>query len=302
MNHLLKISDLTNEEIFELIENAVKLKRYKKEGTSHKYLPDKSLGMIFQKPSTRTRLGFELGMFDFGGKTVFFDNQSIQLGRGESVQDTVRVFSRFVDAIAIRTYAQATIEKMAIYSSVPVINALTEYSHPCQILTDFMTISELKGNDFANLKLCYIGPGNCIANSLIAGCTILGMRISVACQQDSLPAKSVITFAQQNQGKLLVTNDIRAAANGADIIYSAPFGQQKNIDEETINKFQVNEDILSFCQPGVTVLHCLPAFKGKEITEEIFEKHSDEIFLQAENRLHMEKAVLLKLLGDNNAI
>lgn len=302
MKHLLKVSDLTKEEILDLIETAVKLKRLKQEGTSHKYLPDKSLGMIFQKPSTRTRLGFELGIFELGGKAVFFDNQSIQLGRGESVQDTVRVFSRFVDAIVIRTFAQATVEKMAIYSSVPIINALTEYSHPCQILSDFMTVSELKGNDFENLKLCYVGPGNSIANSLIVGCTLLGMRFSIACQQDYLPSKSVIAFAQQNQGKLLVTNDIRAAANGSDIIYTAPFGQQKDVDEEVLSKFQINEDVLSYCKPDVKVLHCLPAFKGKEITEDVFEKHADEIFLQAENRLHMEKAVLIKLLGGNNAI
>lgn len=302
MKHLLKVSDLKRDDIFEIIESACKLKKLKNENVEHRYLKDKTLGMIFQKPSTRTRLGFELGMYHFGGKAVYLDNAGTQLGRGESIQDTARVLSRYVDAIAIRTYAQATVEKMAIYSSVPVINALTDYAHPCQILTDFMTISELKGNDFENLKICYIGDGNNISNSLIAGCTLMGTRLSIACHQDYIPSKSIIAFAQENQGKLLVTNDIRAAATDADIIYTdvwASMGQKENTDkDEALTNYQLNDEVVSYCKPTVSVFHCLPAFKGKEITEEVFESHADEIFTQAENRLHVEKAILLKLMGD----
>lgn len=300
MRHLLKLSDLSRDELFDLLYLADKLKSEKKAGLKRRYLDGKTLGMIFTKSSTRTRVSFEVGMYELGGSAIFLPSVNTQMGRGEPIEDTSRVLSRYLDGIMIRTYEQAEIEALAKYGSIPIINGLTDYAHPCQVLADLMTIREYKGTT-KDKKLCYIGDGNNMANSLIVGGIKAGMEVAIACPENHMPDKDIMEWANEN-GKFLCTEDIKTAAKDADVLYTdvwASMGQESEA-EERMNEFrsyQINGEVMSFAKNDAIVLHCLPAHRGEEIAAEVLEKHADEIFEQAENRLHAQKAVLVTLMG-----
>ncbi len=301
MKHLLKLLDLSKEEILELLNLADQLKYERKHGIPHPHLTGKTLGMIFQKASTRTRVSFETGMVQLGGYPLFLSSHDLQIGRGEPVQDTARVLSRYLDGIMIRTFAQQEVEDLAKYGSIPIVNGLTDFCHPCQVLADLMTIREYKGS-FAGLKMCYIGDGNNMANSLIVGGLKVGMQVSVACPDDYQPHETVLDFAKQNGG-FTMTNDPVTAAIDADVIFTdvwASMGQEGEAEKRRIafKGYQVNDDVIGAAHSDVRVQHCLPAHRGEEITEKVFEAHANEIFDEAENRLHAQKAVLVKVMGD----
>ncbi len=300
MKHLLKLADLSGEEILSVLNLADQLKYELKHGISHKRLEGKTLGMIFTKASTRTRVSFEVGMYQLGGSALFLSGNDLQIGRGEPIQDTARVLSRYLDGIMIRTFKQSDVEGLAKYGSIPVINGLTDYCHPCQVLADLMTIREYKGS-FKNLKLCFIGDGNNMANSLIAGCVKTGMKISVASPSGFKPDEELVKWGEES-GLLTLTSDPFKAAENADVIYTdvwASMGQEGEAEErkKAFKSYQVNDDIMNVAKKDAIVLHCLPAHRGEEITEKVFEEHASEIFDEAENRLHAQKAVLVKLLG-----
>lgn len=302
MKHLLKLKDLDKDEILDLLNLADQLKYETKHGIEHHLLKGKTLGMIFQKSSTRTRVSFETGMYQLGGQALFLSNRDLQIGRGEPVQDTARVLSRYLDGIMIRTFEQKEVEDLAKYGSIPVINGLTDYCHPCQVLADLMTIREHK-NTFDGLKFCFIGDGNNMANSLIVGAITMGMECAIACPADYKPDAEIIKWASEN-GKFTCSDDILACAKDADVIYTdvwASMGQeQEKAEREKIFKnYQINDEVMAAAHDDAMVLHCLPAHRGEEITAEVFEAHADEIFDEAENRLHAQKAVLVKLLGQN---
>ena len=299
MKHLLKLADLSAEEIMSVLNLADQLKYERKNNIEHHHLKGKQLGMIFTKSSTRTRVSFEVGMNELGGNALFLSGNDLQLGRGEPIKDTARVLSRFLDGIMIRTFKQSDVEELAEYGSIPVINGLTDYCHPCQVLADLMTIREYKGS-FRGLKLCFIGDGNNMANSLIVGGIKMGMEVAIACPDGYRPDPDVCAWAQK-EGKLLITSDIQAAAENADVIYTdvwASMGQEaeKAEREKVFKHYCVDEGVMAAAKPDAMVLHCLPAHRGEEITEEVFEAHAAEIFDEAENRLHAQKAVLVKLL------
>ena len=299
MKHLLKLLDLTKEEIVEILNLADQLKWENKNNIPHKVLEGKSLGMIFQKSSTRTRVSFEVGMYQLGGQALFLSPRDLQIGRGEPIQDTARVLSRFLDGIMIRTFEQKEVEDLAKYGSIPIINGLTDFCHPCQVLADLMTIREYKG-DFTNLKLCFVGDGNNMANSLIVGCLKVGMSVAIACPNNHRPDETVLEFAKEYKDKCLITDDIRLAAKGADVLYTdvwASMGQEGEAElrKKEFKDFQINQELLDVANDGCMVLHCLPAHRGEEITDDVIESHL-EIFDEAENRLHAQKAVLVKLL------
>ncbi len=299
MKHLLKLKDLTSDEIFGILNLADQLKYERKNNVKHSYLEGKKLGMIFQKSSTRTRVSFEVGMYELGGYALFLSDRDLQIGRGEPIKDTIRVLSRYLDGIMIRTFAQKDVEDLAKYGSIPIINGLTDYCHPCQVLADLMTIREYKGS-FKGLKMCFVGDGNNMANSLIVGCIKTGMEIAIACPDDYRPDEDLICWAKEN-GKITVTSDLKAAAEGADVLYTdvwASMGQEgeKAAREKIFRGYCIDDTLMKLAEKDAMVLHCLPAHRGEEITEEVFEAHADEIFDEAENRLHAQKAVLCKLL------
>ena len=300
MKHLLKLLDLSAEEIISILDLADQLKYEKKNGIAHPLLAGKSLGMIFQKSSTRTRVSFETGMYQLGGQALFLSSRDLQIGRGEPVQDTARVLSRYLDGIMIRTFAQKEIEDLAAYGSIPIINGLTDFAHPCQVLADLMTIRE-KYASLDGIHLAYIGDGNNMTNSLIVGGLKTGMKISVACPEGYQPDPIVLEFAKDNPNFTLTTDPMQAAQN-ADVVYTdtwASMGQESEKEERAriFKGYQINDTLMSAAREGAMVLHCLPAYRGQEITAEVFEAHADELFEEAENRLHAQKAVLVKLLG-----
>lgn len=304
MKHLLKLSDLTSEEIKEILDLADKLKKEKKAGIPHRLLEGKTLGMIFTKSSTRTRVSFEVGMHDLGGQALFLSSRDIQLGRGESIMDTARVLSRYLDGIMIRTFAQQDPEDLARYGSIPIINGLTDYCHPCQVLADLQTIREYKGG-LEGRKLCFIGDGNNMANSLIVGCIKTGMSVSVACPEGYRPDSDIVAWAN-GTGRLTVTDDIMAAAKDADALYTdvwASMGQEEEaaLRRKVFEGYCIDRRVMSAAKPDAMVLHCLPAHKGEEIMEDVFEAHAGEIFDEAENRLHAQKAVMVLTMGGQNA-
>lgn len=303
MKHLLKLLDLTGEEILEILNLADQLKYETKHGIEHPHLKGKALGMIFEKSSTRTRVSFEVGINQLGGYAVVLAGEGSQIGRGEPVQDTARVLSRYVDGIMIRTFDQKEVEDLAQYGSVPVINGLTDFCHPCQILADLMTIREYKGS-FDGLKMCFIGDGNNMVNSLIVGCLKVGMEVSVACPEGYDPHPDVLAFAREaGHGFSLVRDPLEAAA-GVDVVFTdvwASMGQEEEAAQRraAFRGYQVNEALMAVTDPGCMVQHCLPAHRGEEITAEVFEAHAGEIFDEAENRLHAQKAVLCLLMGED---
>ncbi|MBP0954890.1 MAG: ornithine carbamoyltransferase [Oscillospiraceae bacterium] len=300
--HLLKMADLSKDDIIELLNLADQLKYELSHGIPHRRLEGKTLGLIFQKSSTRTRVSFETGMYQLGGNALFLSSRDLQIGRGEPVQDTARVLSRYLDGIMIRTFEQKEVEDLAKYGSIPVINGLTDYCHPCQVLADLMTIREYKGQ-FDGLKMCYIGDGNNMANSLIVGGLTVGMRVSVACPEGYHPADDVLEWTKQYGDSFELTADPVKAAADADVIFTdvwASMGQEGESEKRRAvfeGIYQVNDTVMAVAKPDAMVQHCLPAHRGEEITAEVFEAHADEIFDEAENRLHAQKAVMVKLLG-----
>ncbi len=300
MKHLLKLQDLSKKEIIEILNLADQLKYEKKNGIEHHILKGKTLGLIFEKSSTRTRVSFEVGMYDLGGNALFLSSRDLQIGRGEPIEDTARVLSRYLDGIMIRTFEQAEVEALAEYGSIPIINGLTDYCHPCQVLADLMTIREHKGV-LAGKKLCYIGDGNNMTNSLIVGGIKMGMKVSVACPKGYEPDAELMRWASEN-GDFVCTPDIAMAAKDADVLYTdvwASMGQEAEAEErkKIFAGYQINADVMKIAHPEAMVMHCLPAHRGEEITADVLEAHADEIFDEAENRLHAQKAVLVKCMA-----
>lgn len=301
MKHLLKMLDLSKEEILDILNLADQLKYENKNSIEHHILKGKTLGMIFQKSSTRTRVSFETGMYQLGGQALFLSNRDLQIGRGEPVQDTARVLSRYLDGIMIRTFEQKEVEDLAKYGSIPVINGLTDFCHPCQVLADLMTIREFKGR-FEGLKMCYIGDGNNMANSLIVGGLKVGMEVSIACPKDYQPAAEVLEFAKGYGDKFSMTDVPLEAAKDADVLFTdvwTSMGEEAETEKRKIafKGYQINDDIMAVAKADAMVQHCLPAHREEEITEKVFEAHANEIFEEAENRLHAQKAVMVKVMG-----
>lgn len=301
MKHLLKMLDLSKEEILDILNLADQLKYENKNGIEHHILKGKTLGMIFQKSSTRTRVSFETGMYQLGGQALFLSNRDLQIGRGEPVQDTARVLSRYLDGIMIRTFEQKEVEDLAKYGSIPIINGLTDFCHPCQVLADLMTIREFKGR-FEGLKICYIGDGNNMANSLIVGGLKVGMEVSIACPKDYQPAAEVLEFAKGYGDKFSMTDVPLEAAKDADVLFTdvwTSMGEEAETEKRKIafKGYQINDDIMAVAKADAMVQHCLPAHREEEITEKVFEAHANEIFEEAENRLHAQKAVMVKVMG-----
>lgn len=301
MDHLLKLLDCTPEEITSLLDLADQLKYERKHHIPHRYLEGKSLGLIFQKSSTRTRVSFETGMFQLGGQALFLSSRDLQIGRGEPVQDTARVLSRYLDGIMIRTFEQKEVEDLAKFGSIPIINGLTDFCHPCQVLADLMTIREKYGV-LKGLKMCYIGDGNNMANSLIVGGLKSDMNVSIATPLDYRPDPQVMDFAA-GYDTFSICEDPKEAAANADVVITdtwASMGQEaeKEIRKKAFQGYQVNDELMAATKPGAMVMHCLPAYRGQEITEKVFEEHASEIFEEAENRLHAQKAVMVTLMKD----
>lgn len=298
---LLKILDLSGEEIKEILNLADQLKYNQKHGIPHRHLEGKTLAMIFQKASTRTRVSFETGVFQLGGHALHMTGGESQIGRGEPIQDTARVLSRYCDGIMIRTFSQEEVETLAHFAGIPVINGLTDFAHPCQILADLMTIREHKVV-LEGLKLCWIGDGNNMANSMIAGALKCGMEMACACPEGYDPDPVLLDFAKEYPGKFLLTRDPREAAADADVVVTdvwASMGMEetKRQRERDFAGYQVNGELMKLAKENAMVQHCLPAHRGEEITEEVFEAHAQEIFDEAENRLHAQKAVMSLLMG-----
>ena len=302
---LLKLLDLTPADIVKILDTADQMKYNQKHGLTHHYLEGKTLAMIFEKNSTRTRVSFETGMFQLGGHALFLSGKESQIGRGEPIEDTARVLSRYCDGIMIRTFGQAEVETLAKYADIPVINGLTDFAHPCQVLADLMTIREHKSR-LEGLKLCYVGDGNNMANSLIVGGLKVGMEVSVACPEGYDPDPKVLEFAKDCGGKFTLCRDPKEAAAGADALFTDVWASMGQEDEAQKRRavfegiYQINDGLMAVANPGAMVQHCLPAHRGEEITAEVFEAHAGEIFDEAENRLHAQKAVMYLLMkGDN---
>ena len=301
MKHLLKLLDLSTEEITDILNLADQLKYEQKHGIPHNILKGQTLGMIFQKSSTRTRVSFETGMYQLGGQALFLSSRDLQIGRGEPVQDTARVLSRYLSGIMIRTFAQKEVEDLAEYGSIPIINGLTDYCHPCQVLADLQTVRAHK-NKLDGLKFCYIGDGNNMANSLTVGALKVGMSVSLGCPEGYFPDQTIIDFAKQYPGKFqIISNPVEAAAD-ADVVYTdvwASMGQEGEAAKrrEVFKGYQINDAVMASAKPDAMVMHCLPAHREEEITAKVFEQHADEIFDEAENRLHAQKAVMVRLMA-----
>jgi ornithine carbamoyltransferase len=298
---LLTWLDYTTEEVHELLSLAEHLKK----NPISKKLEGKTLGMIFEKSSTRTRVSFEAGMLQMGGHAIYLNSRDIQLGRGESIADTAKVLSAYVDAIMIRTFEHEKVAQLAEHASVPVINGLCDTYHPCQALADVLTIYEMKGQ-LAGLKVVYIGDGNNVAHSFMILCAKLGMDVVVSCPKGYEPDQEVIDstveLTQLSGGSFTLTYDPEEAAAGADIVYTdvwASMGQEEETSErlQVFEPYQVNEALLAHASGDVKFLHCLPAHRGEEVTAEVIDGGKSAVFQQAENRLHVQKAILLSVLG-----
>ncbi len=297
--HLISLSDLSESDILEILSLAEKLKDERKRGIFRDYLKNKSLAMIFELPSTRTRVSFEVAMSDMGGHALYLSWNDLQLGRGETVADTARVLSRYVSAIMARVRSHERVVELANSSDVPVINGLSNLEHPCQILADLLTIKEKKG---LNVKLAWIGDGNNVCNSMILASAILGFEMSIATPRGFEPDESILKKAEDIGKKPEITSNPFEAVENADVIYTdvwASMGHESEREErlKVFREFQVNRDLVEKAEDDVIVMHCLPAHRGEEITDEIIDGRHSVVFDQAENRLHAQKAVLLRLIG-----
>ncbi|MCL2842055.1 MAG: ornithine carbamoyltransferase [Oscillospiraceae bacterium] len=300
--HLLKLLDYSREDIVEILNLADQLKYEQKNGIPHSFSKGKTLAMIFEKNSTRTRVSFETGIFQLGGHGIFLSSDASQMGRGEPIADTARTLARYCDCIMIRTFAHETAEELARWSDIPVINGLTDRYHPCQVLADLMTIREHK-TYLEGLKLCYIGDGNNMANSLIVGGLKCGLDVSVACPEGYAPHPEVLDFAATvTDAAFTLTTDPKLAAADADVIVTdvwASMGHEEEARDRNraFQGYQLNDELMALTAPGCMVQHCLPAKRRQEITAEVFEAHAGEIFDEAENRLHAQKAVMVRLMS-----
>ncbi len=302
---LLAISDLTPKDIEKILKRSATLKKLLKQGKPHQTLKGRSLGMIFEKASTRTRVSFEVGMFQLGGQALFLSPNDLQIGRGEPIEDTARTLSRYLDGIMIRTFAQKTIEELARFASIPVINGLTDVHHPCQALADLLTIREKK-KKLKGLTLAYVGDGNNVANSLIQACVKVGMHFAIAApggyELDAAIMKKAKAEGKQTNADVLATNDPFQAVRNADVVYTdvwASMGQETEHTKrmKAFRGYEVNTKLMKAARRGALVMHCLPAHRGEEIAAEVIDGPQSVIFDQAENRLHVQKAVLDMLLG-----
>ncbi len=302
MKHLLKMSDLTPAEVAHILDVADELKARQKAGGTEPLLKGKSVALMFSKNSTRTRTSFEVGVYQLGGLGNYMNAATeLQSGRGEPLKDTARVLGRYYDCVVWRTYRQRDLEEFAEYAGVPVINGLTDYAHPCQVLADLMTIRERKAR-LEGLKMCFIGDGNNMANSLIVGGLKVGMEVSIACPKDYQPAAEVLEFAKSYGDKFSMTDVPLEAAKDADVLFTdvwTSMGEEAETEKRKIafKGYQINDDIMAVAKADAMVQHCLPAHREEEITEKVFEAHANEIFEEAENRLHAQKAVMVKVMG-----
>lgn len=306
MRHFVTVADLSTDEIWRLLELAKNLKDDWRHGGNNPVLAGKALGMIFQKPSLRTRVSFEVGMLHLGGQALYLSPQEIQLGQRESVADAARVLSRYVDGIVARVFAHADVEELAVHASVPVINGLSDFVHPCQALSDLFTIYERRGA-LQGLKLAYVGDGNNVAHSLLFAASKVGMEIRVASPSGYEPRGDVVTraqaFAQETGGKAVVGTDARSAVSGADVVYTDVWTSMGQEGERTgrmplFRPYQVNAELVALAAPDAMVMHCLPAHRGEEITDEVIDGGQSIVYDQAENRMHLQKALLLTLMGE----
>lgn len=302
--HLLSLQNYSKDDICQILSLAYKLKEEQKQGIPHPLLKGKTLGMIFTKSSTRTRVSFEVGIYQLGGYGLFLNNNDIQLNRGETIEDTAKVLSRFVDGIMIRTFKQEDVEGLAKYGSIPVINGLTDSYHPCQILADLMTIYEKKGK-FQGLKLAYIGDGNNVAHSLLIGCTKMGMDIAIGCPKGYEPDSNVVSLAVHNGvlsgSKVTITESPEEAMKNADIVYTdvwTSMGQEAEAGAryKIFSPYQVNKELFGLAKSDAIFLHCLPAHRGEEVTADVIDGPQSVVFDEAENRLHVQKAVMVLLM------
>ena len=302
---LLKLLDLSKADIVKILDTADQMKYNQKHSLTHQYLAGKTLAMIFEKNSTRTRVSFETGMFQLGGHALFLSGKESQIGRGEPVSDTARVLNRYCDGIMIRTFGQEEVEELARNTDIPVINGLTDFCHPCQVLADLLTIREHKAA-LEGLKMCYIGDGNNMANSLIVGGLKTGMEVAVACPEGYDPDPRVLDFARSDPAhKFSLFRTPQEAAVDADVVLTDVWASMGQEEERAVRKkafagYQVNDALMALTRPGCMVQHCLPAHRGEEITAEVFEAHAGEIFDEAENRLHAQKAVMYLLMRDED--
>lgn len=304
---LISIHDLSVGEVATILDVAKKLKRKQKNGEPHEYLKGKTLAMLFSKASTRTRVSFEVGFWQLGGHPIYLNDSSSQIGRGEPIRDTARVLSRFVDGIMIRTFSHDSVLELAKYASVPVINGLTDLLHPCQALTDLFTILESK-EVLKGRKMVYIGDGNNMAHSLMYACAKVGMNMVCACPKGYQPDPEVVKNAKEDAlatgCTIEVDEDLFRAAKGADVLYTdvwASMGQEEEqkVRQKSLGTYQINKELLAVARPDAMVLHCLPAHRGEEITEEVLEGPQSKVFDQAENRLHVQKAIMALLMSDH---
>ena len=305
---LLSIHELSRDEVEEILSLAQELKEKQKAGIPHRLLEGKSLGMIFEKSSTRTRVSFEVGMYQLGGQALFLSSSDLQLGRGEPIKDTARVLSRYLDGIMIRTYGHERIEELAEWADVPVINALSDLLHPCQALTDLLTIREYKGKNLTGLKMAYVGDGNNMTHSLMYAAAKVGMNFAAATPEGYEPNAEVVANAKADAAEtgatVSITHNPMEAAAGADVIVTdtwASMGQEAEHDARTavFRPYQVNWELVAESGDArCIVMHCLPAYRGEEITEDVFEEFADVIFDEAENRLHVQKAIMALVMGD----
>jgi len=301
---LLSVHDLSTTDINQILELAAKLKAQQKNGEEHHLLKGKTLGMIFQKSSTRTRVSFEVGMYQLGGSALFLNANDLQIGRGEPVKDTARVLSRYVDGIMIRTSSHDEVIEMAKFATIPVINALTEMMHPCQALTDIFTVMECKGN-LQGLKMAYIGDGNNMVHSLMHACAKVGIDLAIATPKGYEPDAGILaealSAAAVTGSRITIGNDPLVAAAQADVLYTDVWASMGRETEQNIRKvafagYQINSEVMQAAKKDAIVLHCLPAHRGEEITDEVMESEQSVVFQQAENRLHVQKAIMVLLM------
>lgn len=301
-NHLLALQDFSREELLAFVERAIVLKKERAEGIIHQHLVGKTVGMIFEKPSTRTRVSFEGAMYGLGGQVIFLSAKDTQLARSEPLKDMARVMSRYVDGMVVRTFGQNVVDELAEYSTIPVINALTDLHHPCQVLSDVMTVIEQKGN-IEDVRIAWVGDGNNMANSWIQAAAKLGFELTLACPEGYDPNPEIFDAAQKIATRpITLIRDPEEAVKGADVVNVdvwASMGQEDEQEErlKIFSRYQLNNELLVKAAPGAIVLHCLPAHREEEITEEVLEAHSEVIFEQAENKMHMHKAILEGFLG-----